>query len=307
MLFVCVNVPPDREKSSTRLNKVISTPTIWIRVARGQQQGISQSALDASLDYENQLFKIPQESADYQKCSKFVIEQVELIIKDAIDSRRNRIIINTNLKLGLPMENINKVAGPFVEAWAVETFHAISEVPGNKYQLINVEAKERLNMADVVLQFQKKRNVELGVTAEVDVKATSEDFLNSGKSPNITSYARIRTAYVDEPDYLFVILSLKHRVYSTRNQATALMDGIMEVVAYNAYDLKYLSAPDISYNPALGTGQIQIRDIHYVTEEVRTTWEFCQLLDRKYLKSARRSMEQWLELARKHGWIKIND
>ncbi|RLS74182.1 MAG: restriction endonuclease [Planctomycetota bacterium] len=259
------------------------------------------------MDYENQLFKIPQESADYQKCSKFVIEQVELIIKDAIDSRRNRIIINTNLKLGLPMENINKVAGPFVEAWAVETFHAISEVPGNKYQLINVEAKERLNMADVVLQFQKKRNVELGVTAEVDVKATSEDFLNSGKSPNITSYARIRTAYVDEPDYLFVILSLKHRVYSTRNQATALMDGIMEVVAYNAYDLKYLSAPDISYNPALGTGQIQIRDIHYVTEEVRTTWEFCQLLDRKYLKSTRRSMEQWLELARKHGWIKIND
>lgn len=39
----------------------------------------------------------------------------------------------------------------------------------------------------------------------------------------------------------------------------------MEVVKYNAYDIKYLLDPDITYNPALGTGQIQIRDIHYVT------------------------------------------
>ena len=30
----------------------------------------------------------------------------------------------------------------------------------------------------------------------------------------------------------------------------------MEVVAYNAYDLKFLAAKDLSYNPALGTGQI---------------------------------------------------
>ena len=228
-------------------------------------------------------------------------------MKEAITSGKNKIVINTNLRLGLPMENINKVAGPFVEAWAVETFHAISEIPGNKYQLIHVEAKERLYMADVILQFQKKRHVELGVTAEVDVKATAEDIENSGKSPNITSYARIRTAYVDEPDYLFVILSLKHRVYSTRNAATSLMDGIMEVVAYNAYDLKYLSSADLSYNPALGTGQIQIKDIHYVSRERRTAWDFCQLLDHKYLRSSKRDIEQWLELARKNGWIKEDD
>ena len=259
------------------------------------------------MEYENQNFKIPIESPDYAECSDFVIGQIELIVKEAITSGKNKIVINTNLRLGLPMENINKVAGPFVEAWAVETFHAISEIPGNKYQLIHVEAKERLYMADVILQFQKKRHVELGVTAEVDVKATAEDFENSGKSPNITSYARIRTAYVDEPDYLFVILSLKHRVYSTRNAATSLMDGIMEVVAYNAYDLKYLSAADLSYNPALGTGQIQIRDIHYVSRERRTAWEFCQLLDRKYLRSSKRDFEQWLELARKNGWIKEDD
>ena len=81
----------------------------------------------------------------------------------------------------------------------------------------------------------------------------------------------------------------------------------MEVVAYNAYDLKYLSSQDINYNPSLGTGQIQVRDIHYIGLEARTTWEFCQLLDRKYLQSARRSFEQWLELANKNGWIKPDD
>ena len=204
-------------------------------------------------------------------------------------------------------ENINKVAGPFIEAWAVQTFHTVLEDNSNKYQLINVEALERLNLADVLLQFRKERKMESGLTAEVDVKATAEDIESSGKSPNITSYARIRTAYVEDPDYIFVILSLKHRVYSSHNKDTGLIHGVMEVVAYKAYDLKYISSKDLNYNPALGTGQIQVRDIYYVAIEKRTTWEFCQLLDQKYLKSARRSLVQWLELARKNGWIKTDD
>lgn len=257
--------------------------------------------------YGTQDFKIPVQSDDYVECSRFVTTAIEAIIKEAIDQGENKIVINTNLKLGLPMENINKIAGPFVEAWAAQTFYDVLDDSKNQYQLINVEAVERLHMADVILQFRKERKVESGVTADVDVKATAEDIESSGKSPNITSYARIRTAYVKDPDYIFIILSLKHRVYSTRNQATGLIDGIMEVVAYNAYDLKYLSAKDINYNPSLGTGQIQIRDIHYVELEERTTWEFCQLLDRKYLQSARRSFEQWLELAYRYAWVKTND
>ena len=64
------------------------------------------------------------------------------------------------------MENINKIAGPFVEAWAVEVFQDVVEDTDNRYTLINVEAKERLYMADVILQFKKKRKVESGVTAE---------------------------------------------------------------------------------------------------------------------------------------------
>lgn len=259
------------------------------------------------MTYENQNFKIPAQSEDYGECSQFVTSTIDAIIKNAIDKSENKIFINTNLRFGLPMENINKIAGPFVEAWATQTFYSVLEDNNNKYKLINVEAVERLHMADVVLQFKKKRKVESGITAEVDVKATAEDIESSGKSPNITSFARIRTAYIEDPDYIFIILSLKHRVYSTRNKDSGLMDGIMEVVAHNVYDIKYISSADISYNPALGTGQLQIRDIHYIELVERTTWEFCQLLDRKYLNSARRSFNQWLDLAIKYKWVKPNE
>jgi hypothetical protein len=258
------------------------------------------------MNYDDLDLKRPQQCEDYNECSEFVTNAIESIMQAAIDDGRNQIIINTNLKLGLPMENINKIAGPIVEAWAFETFHDVMEDQNNKYFLINVEAQQRLHMADVILQFKKKRKVESGITAEVDVKATSEDLESSGKSRNITSFKRIRTAYVEDPDYIFIILSLKHRVYSTKNEKTGLMDGIMEVVGHNAYDLKFLSSADLSYNPALGSGQLQIRDIHYVKLEKRTTWEFCQLLDRKFINS-RKGFDEWLTLAKQNEWIKTDD
>jgi hypothetical protein len=254
--------------------------------------------------YEDLTFKIPEQCEDYNDCSTFVTTSIESIMKEAIQAKKNKIIINTNLKLGLPMENINKIAGPFVEAWAVEVFQDVLEDTNNRYRLINVEAKERLYMADVILQFKKTRKVESSVTAEVDVKATAEDIESSGKSPNITSFKRIRTAYVDDPDYIFIILSLKHKVYCSKNKSTGLMDGIMEVVGHNAYDLKYLSSADISYNPALGSGQV--RDIHYVTLTKRTTWEFCQLLDKKFIGS-KKGFDEWLELAEANQWIKADE
>jgi len=251
--------------------------------------------------YEKMAFKVPRESGTYEADSAFVVSSIERIIQKTIEQDNNKIILNTNLKLGLPMENINKIAGPIIEAWAYEVFHEIGEDIDNPYKLINVESCPRLDMADVLLQFKKN---DTAVTANVDAKATAEDIENSGKGPNITSYSRIRTAYVKDPDFMFIILSLKHKVYSERNVESLLMDGIMEIVKYNAYDLKFISDSDINYNPALGTGQIQIKDIHYVDYESRTTWEFCQLLDQKYLRSSRCTMEDWYREAVKNKWIK---
>jgi hypothetical protein len=82
-----------------------------------------------------------------------------------------------------------------------------------------------------------------------------------------------------------------------------MMMGVMEIVDFNAYDLKFIAAADISYNPALGTGQLQVRDIHYVELQHRTTWEYCQLLDKKFIAS-KKGFGQWLEYAKQNGWIK---
>ena len=253
------------------------------------------------MKYTDMIFKVPVESKTYKEDSFFVIKQMTAILDERKNAGDNKIIINTNLKLGLPLENINKIAGPMIEAWAGEVFAGIRDDLDNQYHLINVEAQERLGMADIVLQFKKGETV---LTGSVDVKATANDIPNSGKGPNITSFSRIRTAYVTDPDYMFIILSIKHRVYSERNKETGLVDGIMEVVDYNAYDLKFISDADINYNPALGTGQIQIKDVHYVTYQYRTTWEMCQLLDNKYLHSSRRTIDDFYREARRNGWIK---
>lgn len=253
------------------------------------------------------IHKIPEESPDYRQHSDFVIEKISAIMKDSIESGRNRIFIHTNLKRGLPLENINKVAGPFVEAWALEQFEMIADDAGNVYQLIHAEPGKRLDPYDIILQFRRTNKDTEYVSANVDVKATAEDIVSSGKSPNITSYARIRTEYMNDPDYIFIILSLKHKVYSEKRQDNGMTNGVMEVTSYSVYDLKYISKADISYNPALGTGQIQIRDIHYVELEYRTAWEFCQLLDEKFKRSRSRGEEGWLVMARKYGWIKESE
>ena len=253
------------------------------------------------MTYDELIFKIPQESKTYREDSVFVVNRIISILDARKNIGDNKIILNTNLKLGLPLENINKIAGPMIEAWAFEVFSGIRDDSDNSYSLINVEAQERLGMADIILQFKKGNTI---LTGNIDVKATSNDIPNSGKSPNITSFSRIRTAYVKDPDFMFVILSIKHKVYSQRNRVTGLVDGIMEIVDYNAYDLKFISDDDISYNPALGTGQIQIKDIHYITFQYRTTWQMCQLLDKKFLSSSRRTFEDFYREAVKHKWIK---
>lgn len=248
--------------------------------------------------------KFPRESALYPKMSDGVCDAIRGIIKTAIDSGNNKIFIRTNLKLGLPLENINKVAGPFVEAWALEKFTEISDEVGNKYGLVNAEPGKRLDPFDMILQF-KLKDMDDYVSANVDSKATAEDILTSGRSPNITSFARIRNEYLSDPDYVFIILSLKHKVFSEKADNDGITNGIMQIVAYHVYDIKYVSSKDLNYNPALGTGQMQIRDIHYVDEERKTTEQFIKIIDDKYIRS--NGFKPWRKLAEKFDWIKSNE
>ena len=245
--------------------------------------------------------KLPKESVLYPKMSDGVCGAIREIIKNAIDAGNNKIFIRTNLKRGLPLENINKVAGPFVEAWALEKFEEISDQVGNKYGLVNVEAGKRLDAFDMILQF-KLKGINDYVSANVDSKATAEDILTAGKSPNITSFARIRCEYLDDPDYIFLILSLKHKVFSEKADGDGITNGVMQVTGYHVYDIKYVSSKDLNYNSALGTGQMQIRDIHYVDEERKTVAQFIKMIDDKYIKS--KGIKPWIKLAKKFDWIK---
>ena len=254
------------------------------------------------MKYEDLKIKKPIESNNYKEQSDFVIDKIKFILNEKKEKGKNKIIINTNLKMGLPLENINKLAAPLIEAWCFETFSEIKDNFDNEYNLINVEAQERLGISDIILQFKKSSSDV--ISANIDVKATSIDIKKSGKTPNITSFSRIRTAYVLDPDYIFIILSIKHKVYTEKDKNTLILNNIMELVDFNIYDLKYISENDISYNPSLGTGQIQIKDIHYVELEYRTTWEMCQLLDKKYLNSSRKTIEDFYREAMKNKWIK---
>ena len=253
------------------------------------------------MTYDDLIFKVPVESPSYYDDSAFVIRQIRNVLDERRAANDAKVVLNTNLKRGLPLENINKIAGPLIEAWAFEVFSGIRDIANNKYNLINVEAQDRLGMADVVLQFQKDGQI---ITGNVDVKATSNDIKTSGKGPNVTSFARIRTAYVTDPDFMFMVLSIKHKVYSKQNPQTQLVDGILEIVDYDAFDLKFVSEHDLAYNPALGTGQIQIKDIRYVGFHRRTTWERRQHLDSMYLNSSQRSFDDFYREAKRNEWIK---
>ena len=80
--------------------------------------------------------------------------------------------------------------------------------------------------------------------------------------------------------------------------------GIMKIIDFNIYDLKLISDKDISYNPALGSGQLQIRNIHKVSSEQRDTVEFIKMLDRKFI-SSKKGYEGWIEYAKQDSnkWI----
>jgi len=133
------------------------------------------------MEYIDFDFKIPVEDSDYVENSKLITERINSILKSAVQNNKNRIILNTNLRRGLPLENINKIAGPLIEAWAQEMFEDVLTEKNNIFNLINVEVQTRLGLADVILQFEKSDTDPKSITANVDVKATSADIKNSGK------------------------------------------------------------------------------------------------------------------------------
>lgn len=102
---------------------------------------------------------------------------------------------------------------------------------------------------------------------------------------------------------LFLIFSIKYSV----NKETTGDDGYstdkLIIKNFNIYDFKFIADNELSYNPALGTGQIQIKDIHNVKIKQRNVDDLLRLLDTKYLNSSKRTFSDFRKLAVKNKWL----
>lgn len=249
------------------------------------------------MKYEDLVLRIPKETEMYRIYSEHIRNKISEILADKINKKENKIFIHTNLRTGLPIENINKIAGPLIEAWVTEAFEDYSETDPN---FVKLESQTRLDLADLVLRFKIEDQL---IDCSLDVKSSSLNINKSGRSPNITSFARIRTEYIKKPDFLFLILVIDHKLYSFKDKETGYITNVMTVTDFAIHDLKYVSDWDLKYNPSLGTGQLQIKQLHRIKEEKRTTHSFIKLIDSKYLKSSRKTIDDFLKLAQDFNWI----
>jgi hypothetical protein len=246
--------------------------------------------------------KMPLESADYWEKSRYVRTRLEKLFNSAIAGGDNEIRITTNLRQGLPLSNVNQLAGAFIEAWAQERLELVMKglegYDQGDYQLLAVENGERGGLADIMLRFGRGKQI---LAADVDVKATAADIPGAGKGPNVTSYAKIRNQYLADPDYIFIILAVEHTVRS-RPLPDGKAESVMKVASCRLFDLKAVADKDLVFNPSLGHGQLQIRQIqHMEVGPKRTTADFCALLDAKYVAS--KGEAALLELAEEKGWL----
>ena len=81
----------------------IRIPCLWSEVFAACVVTREATDKECSVKYNEVTFKIPQESTDYAECSDFVVSRIESILKNTIEAGKNKIIINTNLRLGLRM------------------------------------------------------------------------------------------------------------------------------------------------------------------------------------------------------------
>ena len=84
------------------------------------------------MKYEDMNFKVPVESESYKEDSEFVIEQITQILDRQRQKGDNRIVINTNLRMGLPLENIN------IDIKSGETIGIIGGTGSSKSTIVNL-------------------------------------------------------------------------------------------------------------------------------------------------------------------------
>src|SRR4030042_5612599 len=182
------------------------------------------------------------------KVSVYTISLLDNILKNLIKNNESHIHISTNLRKGFPLENINKIAGPFAEAWLQEKIENICLHP-NEYIFSDYEGGARLDFYDIKFHL---KNEAIGVDRDIfiDTKSAALDIPTSGLGSNLTSYIRIRNIYLNDSSLRFIMSGLKHRV--TQSPSGLIIEG------FNVFDLMYVADKELSFNKTMGS-QLQIR------------------------------------------------
>lgn len=185
----------------------------------------------------------------------------------------NKVTLLTNLKRGIPTKDIHKIAGPLTDEWVYQVLNDIGSDSTNKYGIYDVQSKDSSSLDDVSFRIKG-----LPEPIMIDVKSASlEKGDKAGKSSNLTSFRKIRPHYLDNPNSIFLILSVKNGPYIEARQRKGF-----EMTSFNVFDLKLVKDSELKFNTAMGD-QFQIGNSMKVTQVERTTADFIKLIDSKYI------------------------
>lgn len=227
-------------------------------------------------------------SSNYFKVSSSIQQVIYEIFQEIIDKgMKNKVLLQTSLKRGMPEKDIHKIAGPITDEWVYETLDDYSKKTCKRYQIENVQSMGSSSLEDVYFEIRDSKNNLVPVL--IDVKSASlEKGASAGKGSNITSFRKIRPHYVNNPNSIFLCLSVKNLPYKENGKRKGF-----DFVGIHLFDIKLVSQNELKLNKRMGD-QFQISNSTNVTQVDRSTEDFINMIDSKYINAY--SIEQLNEL-----------
>lgn len=227
-------------------------------------------------------------SSNYFKVSMLIQQVIYKIFEEIInDGIKNKVLLQTNLKRGMPEKDIHKIAGPITDEWVYEMLDDYSNQVSKRYPIENVRSMGSSSLEDVYFEIKDSKNNAIPVL--IDVKSASlEKGPSAGKGSNITSFRKIRPHYVNNPNSIFLCLSVKNLPYKENGKRKGF-----DFVGIHLFDIKLVTENELKLNKRMGD-QFQISNSTNVTQVDRSTQEFIEMIDSKYTNAY--SIEHLIEL-----------
>lgn len=207
-------------------------------------------------------------SKEFEASKRMQAYLLGIIQKAQKNETTNKVQIETNLECNVPVKDIHKIAGPFIDEWVCETFRGAQR---EDEHIKRVVSKESSSLEDIFITLEIEGKM---IDILIDVKSASlAKGNNAGKGSNLTSFRKIRPFYVHNPSALFYILSIEHKNLIKDDTCHGF-----ELVGCNIFEMKCIASNELMLNTSMGD-QFQISNSMCVTQIDRTTEEFIKLID----------------------------